>query len=118
MLANDPTLAHSALSAPMNLGLLDPLECAHAAEDAYRAGQAPLRSVEGYVRQLIGWRDYVWHIYWHAGQRYRHRNALDARQKLPRWFAELDARMPSRRGACAMCWARYATTAGCTTSLG
>jgi deoxyribodipyrimidine photolyase-related protein len=40
------------------------VECAQAAEAAYRAGDAPLASVEGFVRQLIGWRDYVWHLYW------------------------------------------------------
>ncbi|HTK64443.1 MAG TPA: cryptochrome/photolyase family protein [Pseudonocardia sp.] len=91
MLAGDRSMAHSLLSAPMNLGLLDPVECARAAEDAYRAGAAPLASVEGYVRQLIGWRDYIWHVYWHAGPGYRRRNALAARRKLPRWFAELDA---------------------------
>jgi deoxyribodipyrimidine photolyase-related protein len=91
MLAGDRVMAHSLLSAPMNLGLLDPLECAHAAEDAYRAGRAPLAGVEGYIRQLIGWRDYVWHVYWHFGPDYRGRNALEAHTPLPRWFADLDA---------------------------
>ncbi len=103
MLAGDWTMAHSLLSAPMNLGLLDPVECARRAERAYRNGDAPLQSVEGYVRQLIGWRDYVWNIYWHvdedvsSGPResdqpdYRYRNFLDAHEDLPDWFAELDA---------------------------
>jgi deoxyribodipyrimidine photolyase-related protein len=91
MLARDDWMAHSTLSAPMNLGLLDPLECVHTAVDAYRAGDAPLQSVEGYVRQLIGWRDYVWHIYWHMGEDYRSRNQLAANEALPDWFLELDA---------------------------
>ena len=91
MLAADPVMAHSLLSAALNLGLLDPVECAQAAEAAYRAGEAPLASVEGYVRQLIGWRDYVWHLYWHFGADYRHRNALRARTPLPDWFTGLDA---------------------------
>lgn len=91
MLAGDPWMAHSLLSAPMNLGLLDPLECAYAAEDAYRAGHVPLAGAEGYIRQLIGWRDYIWHCYWHFGRQYRHRNAFAARRPLPSWFAELDA---------------------------
>jgi deoxyribodipyrimidine photolyase-related protein len=91
MLSGDRFMAHSLLSAPMNLGLLDPLDCAYAAEDAYRAGHAPLNSVEGYIRQLIGWRDYVWHVYWHFGPAYRRRNALRAHAGLPEWFAELDA---------------------------
>jgi deoxyribodipyrimidine photolyase-related protein len=67
------------------------VECAQAAEAAYRAGDAPLASVEGFVRQLIGWRDYVWHLYWHFGEGYRHRNALRAHTPLPDWFANLDA---------------------------
>jgi deoxyribodipyrimidine photolyase-related protein len=88
MLADDPVMAHSLLSSALNLGLLDPVECAQAAEAAYRAGEAPLSSVEGYVRQLIGWRDYVWHLYWHFGADYRHRNALRARTPLPDWVRQ------------------------------
>lgn len=91
MLSGDRFMAHSLLSAPMNLGLLDPLDCAYAAEDAYRAGNAPLASVEGYIRQLIGWRDYIWHVYWYFGPDYRRHNALQAHAGLPEWFAELDA---------------------------
>lgn len=91
MLTDDRSMAHSLLSPTMNLGLLDPLECAYAAEDAYRSGAAQLGSVEGYIRQLIGWRDYVWHVYWHFGRDYRRRNAMSARAALPDWFAELDA---------------------------
>ncbi|MCV7098441.1 cryptochrome/photolyase family protein [Mycobacterium kubicae] len=91
MLSGDRFLAHSLLSATMNLGLLDPLDCAYAAEDAYRSGDAPLASVEGYIRQLIGWRDYIWHVYWHFGSDYRRRNALQANAGLPDWFTNLDA---------------------------
>ena len=91
MLAADPWMAHSVLSAPLNLGLLDPMEVVHRAEAAYREGVAPLASVEGFVRQIIGWRDYVWNIYWHVGPGYRRRNALAARRSLPTWFTELDA---------------------------
>jgi deoxyribodipyrimidine photolyase-related protein len=91
MLSGDDWMAHSLLSAPLNLGLLDPLEVVHRAEDAYRAGDAPIASVEGFVRQIIGWRDYVWHLYWHQGEDYRRRNALDAAGTIPKWFATLDA---------------------------
>ena len=91
MLAGDPVMAHSLLSPALNLGLLDPVECARAAEEAYRAGKAPLGSTEGFIRQVIGWRDYVWNLYWHFGDDYRHRNALHAQAALPPWFAELDA---------------------------
>jgi len=90
MLAADPWMAHSALSPAINLGLLHPLEAVRAAEAAYRAGHAPLNSVEGFVRQVIGWREYVWSIYWHVPPDYRGRNALDATRELPDWFADLD----------------------------
>jgi (6-4)DNA photolyase len=90
MLAGDRWMAHSLLSVPLNLGLLHPVEVARRAARAYAEGAAPLRSVEGFVRQVIGWREYVWHLYWHGGERYRDRNELDARTPLPRWFAELD----------------------------
>jgi deoxyribodipyrimidine photolyase-related protein len=91
MLADDPWMAHSLVSAPLNLGLLDPLELVHRVESAYRAGDVPIASAEGFVRQVIGWRDYVWNLYWHLGPDYRHRNALQARRQMPRWFAELEA---------------------------
>ena len=91
MLAADPWMAHSVLSPAINLGLLDPLECVEAAERAYRTGQAPLASVEGYVRQVIGWREYVWSVYWVAPEDYRGRNALQATADLPEWFRTLDA---------------------------
>ncbi|MEW2547007.1 cryptochrome/photolyase family protein [Streptomyces sp. NPDC047002] len=91
MLAADPVMSHSLLSAPLNLGLLDPAECVERAERAYRAGDAPLNSVEGFVRQIAGWREYVWHLYWHFGEDYRHRNALRHTAPLPDWFLELDA---------------------------
>jgi deoxyribodipyrimidine photolyase-related protein len=91
MLAGDPFLAHSMLSAPINLGLLDPLEAVERAESAYRSGNAPLASVEGFIRQLIGWRDFVWHLYWYFEPGYRRANELHASRPLPKWFAELDA---------------------------
>lgn len=91
MLAADPVMSHSRLSAPLNLGLLHPDECVRRAEKALRAGDAPLNSVEGFVRQIAGWREYVWHLYWHFGEDYRKSNALDQRAPLPDWFTELDA---------------------------
>ncbi|MEU5400604.1 cryptochrome/photolyase family protein [Streptomyces sp. NPDC005963] len=91
MLAADPTMSHSLLSAPLNLGLLDPAECVGRAERAHRAGDAPLNSVEGFIRQIAGWREYVWHLYWHFGEDYRHRNVLRHTAPLPDWFLDLDA---------------------------
>ena len=91
MLGADPWMAHSALSPALNLGLLHPLECVQAAESAYRDGAAPLASVEGYIRQVIGWREYIWSIYWHVPEDYRAGNSLSAGGDLPGWFRDLDA---------------------------
>src|ERR671932_697695 len=77
MLAEDRWMSHSVLSAPINLGLLHPLEIAERVVRAYHEGAARLSSVEGFLRQVVGWRDYVWHIYWYAGEGYREADALD-----------------------------------------
>ena len=61
------------------------------AESAFRTGEVPLPSAEGFVRQVIGWREYMWHLYWHFGPDYLDRNALRAHTPLPDWFADLDA---------------------------
>ncbi|NEK86854.1 cryptochrome/photolyase family protein [Blastococcus saxobsidens] len=95
MLAGDRWLAHSLLSPALNLGLLDPLEVVVATEGSARdraaAGELlPLNSVEGFVRQVMGWRDYIWHMYWHLGRDYRRRNLLAAREEVPDWLAGLD----------------------------
>lgn len=91
MLAGDPWLAHSLLSSSFNLGLLDPMEAVRGAEQAYRRDGAPLASVEGFVRQLIGWRDFVWNLYWYFGPGYQASNELTARRSVPDWFRDLDA---------------------------
>ncbi|SDR79735.1 deoxyribodipyrimidine photolyase-related protein [Friedmanniella luteola] len=90
ILAGDRWMSHSMLSAPVNLGLLDPLEEVDAAVEAYRSGEAPINAVEGFVRQVIGWRDYIWHLYWYLGEDYRDRNALGAERDVPAWFVDLD----------------------------
>ncbi|PPF87579.1 cryptochrome/photolyase family protein [Subtercola sp. Z020] len=91
-LTGDWTMAHSLLSAPLNLGLLDPLAVVTRVAAEYEAGNAPLNSVEGFVRQVMGWRDYVWHLYWHLGEGYSTaRNALGAHAPLPVEFTTLDA---------------------------
>ena len=91
MLTDDWAMAHSLLSVPLNLGLLHPVEVASAAEEAYLAGKAPLSSVEGFVRQVLGWREYVWGIYWFTGELYVQRNELSHDRALPGWFDDLDA---------------------------
>lgn len=91
VLAGDWAMAHSLLSVPMNLGLLDPLEVDDACVAAYRAGDAPLQSVEAVVRQVVGWREWAWQLYWALGEGYADGNALHAESPLPQWFRDLDA---------------------------
>ncbi|MCL7427218.1 cryptochrome/photolyase family protein [Streptomyces sp. YS415] len=91
MLAADQVMSHSLLSSSLNLGLLDPAECVEGAEAEWRAGRAPLNSVEGYVRQVSGWREYVWQLYWYFGRDYRQHNALRHTAPLPGWWNDLDA---------------------------
>lgn len=97
-LTGDWVMAHSLLSVPMNLGLLDPLEVIERVVEAGNRGHVPLSSVEGFVRQVMGWRDYVWHLYWHFGEDYvATSNALSAREPLPRWWKDLDAEAVTAR---------------------
>lgn len=83
MLLGQPHLYHSLLSPYLNIGLLDPLDLCRRAEAEWRAGRAPLNSVEGFVRQIIGWREYVRGIYWREMPAYVDLNALDATADLP-----------------------------------
>lgn len=85
-------LYHSHLSAALNLKLLHPLEVARAAEQAYYRGDAPLEAVEGFIRQVIGWREYVRGIYWTQMPEYIEHNALQAEHPLPAvyWTGESD----------------------------
>ena len=82
----DPWLYHAHLSAALNLKLLNPREVVAAAEAAYREGHAPLASVEGFIRQILGWREYVRGIYWTQMPDYRDGNALVAHEDLPQWY--------------------------------
>jgi len=76
MWTESPFLYHSRLSQALNMHLLNPRECVDKAIAAYEAGDAPLNSVEGFVRQLIGWREFVRGVYFHQGKPYLKRNAL------------------------------------------
>ena len=91
IMGDDWAMSHSLLSVPLNLGVLHPLDAVDAAERAYRDGSAPLAAVEGFIRQILGWREYMWHLYWHFGPDYTDNNELSARGKLPDWWADLDA---------------------------
>lgn len=83
MWTEQPVLYHSRLSAAMNLKLIDPRTVVAAAEKAYRQGLAPLEAVEGFCRQILGWREYVRGIYWKMMPGYLENNSLGARYSLP-----------------------------------
>jgi len=91
MLSQDWAMAHSLLSVPLNLGLLHPLDVVGEAEAAYRTGDVPLPSAEGFVRQVLGWREYIWQLYWRFGRDHPRRNALGAHTPLPDWWRDLDS---------------------------
>ncbi len=86
MVAGQDYLFHSSLSPCINLGLLDPIEVCEAAVAAYDNGDAPLNSVEGFVRQIIGWREYIRGMYWWDMPKLAQRNALRADRPLPKFF--------------------------------
>ena len=92
MLAGEPLLYHSLLSPCINVGLLGPLEVCRRVEQAWRAGDVPINAAEGFIRQIIGWREYVRGIYWRHMPDYATRNAFGADKPLPDfyWTGETD----------------------------
>ena len=86
MKADAPFLFHSLLAPALNLGLLSPREVCAAAEAEWRAGRAPLNAVEGFIRQILGWREYVRGVYWTLMPGYAEANALDAHRPLPDFY--------------------------------
>jgi len=86
MWTGEPFLHHSLLASSMNLGLLSAREVVDAAERAYRRGEVPIASAEGFIRQVLGWREYVRGIYWRFMPEYLERNALGADQALPDFY--------------------------------
>ena len=95
----EPWLYHAQLSAALNLKLLRPQEVVDAAEAAVRAGRVPLSSGEGFIRQILGWREYVRGIYWTRMPAYAQGNALGAQQPLPAWYWSGDTEMACLRDA-------------------
>jgi deoxyribodipyrimidine photolyase-related protein len=86
MKAGAPFLYHSLIAPALNLGLLSPREVCRAAEAAWRSGAAPLNAVEGFIRQILGWREYVRGVYWTLMPDYADRNALAATRPLPDFY--------------------------------
>ena len=86
MRAGAPFIYHSLLSPYLNIGLLTPREVCARAEKAYRDGTAPINAVEGFIRQILGWREYVRGIYWHKMPDYADNNFLGAIRPLPSFY--------------------------------
>lgn len=86
MWTGQPFLSHSLLSVALNLKLLNPRRVIAEAEAAYREGKVELAAAEGFIRQILGWREYVRGIYWRFMPEYLERNALQAEQPLPDFF--------------------------------
>ena len=92
MIEGEPWMYHSHISFYLNCGLLEPMEVIHKAEQAYKNNNIPLNAVEGFIRQILGWREYIRGFYWHFMPDLAHKNALNAQRKLPDfyWTAKTD----------------------------
>lgn len=86
MLEGEHTFFHSVISPMLNIGLLHPRECVEKATEALASRRAPLAAVEAFIRQIIGWREFVNGIYWLKMPAYSDNNGLDARRPLPEFF--------------------------------
>ena len=102
MIQGEPWMYHSHISFYLNCGLLLPLECAQAAETAYYQGKAPLNAVEGFIRQIIGWREYIRGIYWLKMPEYADANFFEANEKLPDFYWTANTKMNCLRQCCVM----------------
>ncbi|MBK2261327.1 cryptochrome/photolyase family protein, partial [Francisella tularensis] len=93
MLEGQAWMYHSHISMYINSGLLLPMECIKAAVKAYYNGNAPLNAVEGFIRQILGWREFVRGIYWLKMPGYRDMNYLGATRKLPSFYWDANTKM-------------------------
>ncbi|MCV2892264.1 cryptochrome/photolyase family protein [Lentibacter sp. XHP0401] len=99
MLTGEPFLYHSVLAQYINIGLLEPLEVCRRVERAYYEGHAPLNAVEGFIRQIIGWREYMRGIYWLNPEGYTEQNFLGANRDLPAFYWTGDTDMACMKAA-------------------
>ncbi len=93
MVQGEPWMYHSHLSFYINCGLLTPMECIEKAQAAYYDKTAPLNAVEGFIRQILGWREYIRGIYWMKMPGYEAENFLDATRKLPSFYWDANTQM-------------------------
>ena len=99
MWTGEPWLYHSRLAQAMNMKLLDPRDVVSGAERVWRDGGAGLEATEGFIRQVLGWREYVRGVYWHFMPDYERRNALAAERPLPGFYWTADTEMNCLRDA-------------------
>jgi deoxyribodipyrimidine photolyase-related protein len=99
MLTGERFLYHAVVSMYLNIGLLDPLSVCRRVEAAYGAGRVPLNAAEGFIRQVIGWREYIRGIYWLKMPEYAEQNALGHRRPLPEFYWTGETRMACVKAA-------------------
>ncbi|MBC52400.1 MAG: cryptochrome/photolyase family protein [Gammaproteobacteria bacterium] len=99
MTQGESFMFHSLLSTSINCGLLSPREVCNAALEAYQAGQAPLNATEGFIRQILGWREYVRGLYWLMMPAYANHNSLGNTRRLPAYYWTGDTGMNCMREA-------------------
>ncbi len=93
MLIQDPVMSHSLLASAINVGLLDPMKVIRMAEQVYCDGLAPIAAVEGFIRQIMGWREYVRGVYLRSMPAYQQENALEHHRSLPAFYWSADTKM-------------------------
>ena len=93
MLEGENRMRHSQIGMYLNNGLLLPVECVKMAEEAYRSRHAPINSVEGFIRQILGWREFIRGVYWLKMPMYADSNFLECDRKLPQFFWNGDTKM-------------------------
>lgn len=99
MIEGEAWMFHSHIALYLNCGLLEPLECIALAEEAYRKGKVPLNAAEGFIRQILGWREYVRGLYWLRMPGYVDENFLDAHRALPPLYWTAQTQMNCMRQA-------------------